>query len=133
MVLGQPFVVAHGAPARLIQENVRSKHQRRGSTNARSTGSQPTVNGAIAVVPMATRGKIASQVSAARTWIDGVVRGDESEGPVSGRVQMGLPATANRWPLQPDVLLGDGAVLPPRQSHHPTTVLELADHAGPVS
>jgi len=37
------------------------------STNARSTGSQPTVNGAIAVMPMATSGKIASQVSAART------------------------------------------------------------------
>jgi hypothetical protein len=48
-------------------------------------------------------------------------------------VRMGLPATANLWPLQPDVLLGDGAVLPPRQSYHPTTVLELADHAGPVS
>jgi hypothetical protein len=37
------------------------------STNARRTGSQPTVNVAIAVMPMATRGKIASQVSAART------------------------------------------------------------------
>ena len=57
---------------------------------------------------MATGGKIASQVSAARTWIDGAVPGDESEGPGSGRVQMGLPATANRWPLDPDVLLGDG-------------------------
>lgn len=37
------------------------------STNARSTGFQPMVNGAIAVMPMATRGKFASQVSAART------------------------------------------------------------------
>jgi hypothetical protein len=35
--------------------------------------------------------------------------------------------------LDPDVLLGDGAVAPLRQSHHPATVLELADHAGPVS
>jgi hypothetical protein len=86
VVLGQPFVVAHGAPARLIQENVRSTQQRRGSTNARSTGSQPMVNGVIAVVPMATRGKIVSQMGAARTWIDGAVGGDESEGPGSGRV-----------------------------------------------
>ena len=37
------------------------------STNTCSIGSQPTVNGAIAVNPMGTRGKIASQVSAART------------------------------------------------------------------
>ena len=37
------------------------------STNARSNGSQPAVNGAIAVMPMATSGKIASQVSPART------------------------------------------------------------------
>jgi len=35
--------------------------------------------------------------------------------------------------LDPDVLLGDGAVAPFRQCHHPATVLELADHAGPVS
>ena len=41
-------------------------------------------------------GKIASQVSAARRWIDGAVRGDESEGPGSGRV---------RWAsLQPPIV-----------------------------
>ncbi len=40
---------------------------------------------------------------------------------------------ARRGRLRPDVLLGDGAVAPLRHGHHPGTVLELADHAGPVS
>src|SRR6266487_3523138 len=84
-------------------------------------------------MPMTTRGKIASQVIAAWTWIDGGVRADESEGSGSGRVMLGLPATAIRWSLQPDVLLGDRAVAPLGQSHHPATVLKLADHAGPVT
>ncbi len=42
-------------------------------------------------------------------------------------------AAARRGRLRPDVLLGDGAVAPLRHGHHPGTVLELADHAGPVS
>src|SRR2546427_8893794 len=54
------------------------------------------------------------------------------QNPGSGRVKMGLPQPPI-VPLQPDVLLGYGAILPPRQCHHPTTVLELADHAGPVA
>src|SRR6476646_5124523 len=87
------------------------------STNTRSSGSQPTVNGPITVMPMATRGKIASQVSAARTWIDGVVPRDEGNEAGSGLVTMGLHATTGRWPLQPDVFIGDGDVLPPRQRH----------------
>jgi len=37
------------------------------STNTRSNGSQPTVNGAITLMPMATRGKIARKVIAAWT------------------------------------------------------------------
>jgi hypothetical protein len=35
--------------------------------------------------------------------------------------------------LDPDVFLSDGAVAPPRHRHHPATVLEFADHAGPLS
>src|SRR6266536_3704440 len=48
-------------------------------------------------------------------------------------LQVEFAQQARRGPLDPDVLLGDGAVAPLRQSHHPATVLELADHAGPVS
>ena len=35
--------------------------------------------------------------------------------------------------LDPDVFLSDGAVAPPRHRHHLATVLEFADHAGPLS
>jgi len=35
--------------------------------------------------------------------------------------------------LDPDVFLSDAAVAPPRHRHHPATVLEFADHAGPLS
>src|SRR3954453_18094048 len=35
--------------------------------------------------------------------------------------------------LKPDVLLGDGAVAPFRDGHHPATAFELPDHAGPLS
>src|SRR4051795_4273812 len=40
-------------------------------TRERRTGCHPIVSGEMAVMPMATRGKIASQVMIARTWIDG--------------------------------------------------------------
>jgi hypothetical protein len=60
--------------------------------------------------------------------------GPETTGPLaSWRCKWSCSQQARRGPLDPDVLLGDGAVAPLRQSHHPATVLELADHAGPVS
>ena len=39
----------------------------------------------------------------------------------------------DRGSLQPDVFLRDGTVAPSRDGHHPATVVELADHARPLS
>src|SRR5438309_6415005 len=58
----------------------------------------------------------------------------ETTGPLaSWHCKWSCAQQERRGPLDPDVLLGDRAVAPLRQSHHPATVLELADHAGPVS
>jgi hypothetical protein len=64
----------------------------------------------------------------------GVTPHPETTGPLaSWRCKWSCAQQARVGPLDPDVLLGDGAVAPLRHSHHLATVLELADHAGPVS
>src|SRR2546430_1499572 len=42
-------------------------------------------------------------------------------------------AAGSRQTLYPDVFLGDRAVAPFRDGHHPATTFELSDHARPVS
>src|SRR4051794_40361558 len=51
---------------------------------ARNTGCQFSMRGAAAIIPTATKGKMASQVMAARTWIDAGAAGAAGTGPPVG-------------------------------------------------
>jgi hypothetical protein len=150
--------VRPGAPARVLPRHLPGQHRepgtgRRAPSPARA-GSTASGSGA---VPPQQRGRRHQLASLRGSWQQPGQGGkDRPVGPVQPRRRVlapqhrDLPRGAHHsgqtrrsaayipfWnptgPLDPDVLLGDGAVAPLRQSHHPAAILEFADHAGPVS